>query len=44
MENEIVEMNIWTGLKKRLPDPEKKALPPKKSWIKQQSKLQQSPL
>ena len=29
IENEIIEMNIWTGLKKRLPDPEKKALPPK---------------
>ena len=29
IENEIVKMNIWTGLKKRLPDPEKKGLPPK---------------
>ena len=31
IENEIIEMNIWTGLKKRLPDPEKKALPPKRN-------------
>ena len=29
IENEIVEINIWTGLKRRLPDAMKKALPPK---------------
>ena len=27
--NEIVEINIWSGLKKRLPDAEKKELPPR---------------
>ena len=29
IENQIFETNIWTGLKKRLPDPEKKGLPPR---------------
>jgi len=29
IENEIVEINIWSGLKKRLPDAEKKELPPR---------------
>ena len=29
IENEIVQYNIWSGLKKRLPDAEKKGLPPR---------------
>ena len=29
IENEIVQNNIWNGLKKRLPDAEKKGLPPR---------------
>ena len=28
LENEIIKTNVWAGLKKRLPDPDKKPLPP----------------
>ena len=29
IENDLTEINIWNGLKKRLPDADKKPLPPR---------------
>ena len=29
MENDLTKVNVWNGLKKRLPDADKKPLPPR---------------
>ena len=39
MENDLTKVNVWNGLKKRLPDADKKLLPPREVLKRETEKV-----